>query len=139
MADPVTFGMDATKFVQGRQLGLYNSVRQPDNTYSPMCESELTGYIVPVGKKLVIQEISMWGSVNSFGNFNLWKHTSSGSAGGTRIYDTEVSGGATSQITWLSGDFKIKTYIEIEAGNYVNFFYSEDRGFCRLYCVECDA
>jgi hypothetical protein len=107
--------------------------------YKVMSSSETgSNYLVPVGKKAIVLSctITLSGTGATYQGIALYEHTVASTAGGTALwkYYTPLVSGAGANVV-----FTIPMYIEISAGNYINF--QHDSSYIResMLVLECDA
>jgi len=140
MTEPVIMGMHQCKWVTGATTKMFNLWRIDDASgYKVMSSSETgSNYLVPVGKKAIVLSctITLSGTGATYQGIALYEHTVASTAGGTALwkYYTPLVSGAGANVV-----FTIPMYIEISAGNYINF--QHDSAYIResMLVLECDA
>ena len=137
VSEPVIIGTE-NKFIKdttSKALTLYSTVSEPSGTYNAL-SSLGSSYLVPVGKKFIILSFTTWSSNTSFGAVQLLEHTVASSSGGTIVFDIENATDTDHKFSVLP---TFQTYIEISAGNYINFYLEQARAYGIVYGVEVDA
>ncbi len=142
MTEPVVIGAHQCKWVKDTDTimkTLYLPTEEPTGYYALVDSDNNSAYEVPTGKKFIILKLFVsYDNVNGGGaNQEIWKHTSAGSAGGTRIWKLMMSDGTSATNT--TQDVYNDVYIEIAAGNYINFDMAKTRAGCVVMGVECNA
>jgi hypothetical protein len=112
MTEPVLLGYGNNKWLKDantKMVTLYQSVEQS----APIAlKSFNVDYVVPAGKKFIILKLNFAHATTSPKYFVIRYFTSASSASGTIFYYAKIDESAIPEID---------CYIEIPAGNYINF------------------
>ena len=87
-------------------------------------------FVIAKLTKFIILSFTTWGSNTSFGAVQLLKHTVASSSGGTIVFDIENATDTDHKFSVLP---TFQTYIEISAGNYINFYLEQARAYGIVY------
>jgi hypothetical protein len=139
MTEPVTIGIGATKWVKDASTKMITLNRALNSGTHDMTLDGVA-YTVPVGKKLIIINMTAGGYQQYFGGVGCNFYKSTTSAGTTTLLLTLCSSwGQHTYDTSAGGYGSVDTYIEVAAGNYIVASTIGTSGSGTVTGVETDA
>ena len=133
MTEPVLVGMFNCKWIKEASTRMLTLSRANDSTGAQnMCENPTSAYVVPVGKKFTLLQVSHSGHNGVvYDHANIWESNASATGAGTRKLRYNYDN--------LVGQGTINTYIEFAAGMYVVSEHGVNGYIDNGIGVECNA
>jgi hypothetical protein len=139
MADPIVVGTQVKAVTGGSNVKMIGAYRLTGSTglpYVMVNSANANYYQVPVGRKCIIISISFVGGSAGYGNNTVYIGSTANSTSGAHIalnaYASSIDGnnGASEAV---------KTYIEMEAGDYCNINVTRNPTMITMTAIEMDA
>ena len=136
MTEPVTIGFGEVKWLKDSVTKMVTLSRPSSSSGTvSMHDDTATDYQVPTGKKFIIIRVDHGDSYSGAECFAyLYKSTTADSATGTLIKQDSDWNDSNARSTKNA----IPTYIEVEAGNYINSYNNQGVNYCNVLGVETD-
>ncbi len=136
MTDAVLLGISNNKFIKetsSKAMSLFCPNGFLNAGYESLHDQTDSNYLIPIGKKFVILNVTIVGASNATGQVNTFMG-----------YSTTVDSatGLTKVSHWQSittFPYSYETYIEIPAGNYITCFGGSNSANIMVFGVEIDA